>query len=417
LIQQSVTSAGIRVVSERIPGARSVCTGVWVGVGARDEPAEQAGVSHFLEHLLFKGTPQRSAQDIARSVDRLGGDMNAFTSKEYTAYYTRLPAGHLEAGIDLLGDVLSTPSLADADVESERQVILEELAMDEDTPDDRVHTLLGELLFSEHPLGRETAGERATVAAITATDVRDFFARWYRPTNLVVAAAGEIDHGDVVAFVERCFLGGDTGVAPHRTAPSEPVRDLAVMRRPGEQAHLAIGYRAFNRSHPDRDALEVLNHVVGGGMSSRLFEEIRERRGLAYSVWSAPVAYADAGAFTIYVGTSPDHLADVLELVDHELERLLSDGITDDELEIAIGYLTGSYLLAMEDASSRMGRLGGQLTVLGKLVDVDEQLARYRAVTRADVSRVAEAVLSSQRAVAVVGPTAVKAVRRLLQPV
>ncbi|MCU1344644.1 MAG: peptidase [Acidimicrobiia bacterium] len=416
MIQQSVTSTGIRVVTEAIPGARSVCTGVWVGVGSRDEPAELAGVSHFLEHLLFKGTPQRSAQDIARSVDRVGGEMNAFTTKEYTAYYTRLPAGHLEAGVELLGDVLSKPSLADADVESERQVILEELAMDEDTPDDRVHTLLGELLFSKHPLGRETAGERSTVAAITADDVREFFGRWYRPANLVVAAAGDIDHADVMAHVERSFGGGDVGVAPEREAPTAAVRDVAVMRRAGEQAHLAIGYRAFDRRHPDRDALEVLNHVVGGGMSSRLIDEIRERRGLAYSVWSSPVSYADAGAFTLYVGTSPDHLAEVVQLVDHELTRLLSDGITDDELEVAVGYLGGSYLLAMEDASSRMGRLGGQLTVLGEILDVDEQLARYRAITRADVQRVAETVLSSQRAVAVVGPTAVKAVRQLLQP-
>jgi predicted Zn-dependent peptidase len=385
-------------------------------VGSRDEPAELAGVSHFLEHLLFKGTPQRSAQDIARSVDRVGGEMNAFTTKEYTAYYTRLPAGHLEAGVELLGDVLSKPSLADSDVESERQVILEELAMDEDTPDDRVHTLLGELLFSQHPLGRETAGERSTVAAITAEDVREFFGRWYRPTNLVVAAAGEIDHAEVAALVEQSFADGDPGVAPERVAPSVPVRDVAVVRRAGEQAHLAIGYRAFDRRHPDRDALEVLNHVVGGGMSSRLFEEIRERRGLAYSVWSSPVAYADAGAFTLYVGTSPDHLPEVVDLVDHELARLLADGITDEELEIAVGYLAGSYLLAMEDASSRMGRLGGQLTVLGELVDVDEQLARYQAVTLADVTRVADAVLRGQRAVAVVGPTPVKAVRQLVQP-
>jgi predicted Zn-dependent peptidase len=414
LIQQSVTSTGIRVVTERILGARSVCTGVWVGVGSRDEPAEQAGVSHFLEHLLFKGTPQRSAQDIARSVDRVGGEMNAFTTKEYTAYYTRLPAGHLDLGVELLGDVLSKPSLADADVESERQVILEELAMDEDTPDDRVHTLLGELLFGRHPLGRETAGERATVAAITAQDVRDFFGRWYRPTNLVVAAAGEIDHREVVDGVEARFAGGDPGDAPQRSAPGDGVKDLAVMRRSGEQAHLAIGYRAFDRRHADRDALEVLNHVVGGGMSSRLFEEIRERRGLAYSVWSSPVAYADAGAFTVYVGTSPDHLPEVLRLVDGELDRLRAEGISDEELEVAVGYLAGSYLLAMEDASSRMGRLGGQLTVLGELVDVEEQLARYRAVTQADVRRVADLVLSGQRAMAIVGPTPVKTVRQLV---
>jgi predicted Zn-dependent peptidase len=384
-------------------------------VGSRDEPARLAGVSHFLEHLLFKGTPNRSAQDIARGVDRVGGEMNAFTTKEYTAYYTRLPVGHLSFGVELLGDVLTQPMLAEADVESERQVILEELAMDDDTPDDRVHTLLGELLFVEHPLGRETAGMRDTVTSIGAAEVRSFFGEWYRPANLVLACAGDIDHDEVMTLIESAFGGADAGVAPSRAAPSGESGGVSVLRRAGEQAHLALGYRAFDRLDPDREALEVLNHVLGGGMSSRLFEEIREQRGLAYSVWSAPVAYADAGALTVYVGTAPDHLGEVVGLVERELAKLPQDGITVEELEIAVGYLVGSYVLGLEDASSRMGRLGGQLTTRGELLDVDEQLDRYRAVTLDAVQRVAQRVLRGARSAAVVGPAPVKTVRAMFR--
>ena len=204
-VQTTTLPSGLRVTTERMPGARSVAAGVWVGVGARDEPAELAGVSHFLEHLLFKGSEHRSARQIAESIDRVGGDMNAFTTKEYTAYYTRLPASALSLGLDLLGDVLTAPALRDVDVESERQVILEELLMDEDSPEDRAHTLLYESLFPDHPLGRETAGVRETVTAITSADIRRFFQRWYRPATMVVAVAGGVDHDTVVAEVEQRF--------------------------------------------------------------------------------------------------------------------------------------------------------------------------------------------------------------------
>lgn len=413
MIQQSVTRSGIRVVSEDVPGARSVCSGVWVGVGSRDEPEQLAGVSHFLEHLLFKGTSRRSAQDIARSVDRVGGDMNAYTTKEYTAYYTRLPAGSTELGLALLGDVLSDPRLDDADVESERHVIAEELAMDDDTPDDKVHTLLAEALFPGHPLGRETAGHRDTVASIRATDVRDFFDHWYRPANMVVAVAGAVEHGEAVDLVEAHFTRTSVGMAPERSAPSSPLVPTMALHRSVEQSHLAIGYHTFDRHDADREALDVLNHTLGGGMSSRLFDEIRDRRGLAYSVWSGPISYADAGALTIYAGTAPEHVAEVAGLIDVELTRIRAEGITDEELEVAVGYLVGSSLLGLEDASSRMARLGGQLTVRGALIDIETQLDRYRAVSADDVVRVAERVLCGSRSVALVGPKAHKMASRL----
>lgn len=396
--------SGIRVVTERVPGARSVCTGVWVGVGARDEPAELAGVSHFLEHLVFKGSATRSAREIAEAVDRVGGDMNAFTTKEYTAYYTRLPVGQLDLSVDLLADVLTAPALRDADIEAERQVILEELHMDADTPDDRVHTLLFEALFPDHPLGRETAGDLDTVAAIAPADIRAFFEANYQPGAFVVAAAGAVDHHEVVAAVSARFES--RGAAPDldRRPPARPVRPLQVLRRPTEQVHLAMGFHAFGRDDPDREALDVLNHVLGGGMSSRLFQNIREERGLAYSVFSSPVAYADAGALTVYAGTTPARVDEVLDLIDAELQHLIVAGITDDELKVALGYLEGSFLLGLEDATSRMSRLGGSLTCLGGIRPVREQLARYRSVTHDDVARVVARLLTGVRSLAVVGP-------------
>jgi predicted Zn-dependent peptidase len=405
--------SGLTVVSEAMPGAHSVSTGVWVKVGARDEPAGLAGASHFLEHLLFKGTAERSARNIAESVDRVGGEMNAYTTKEYTAYYTRLPAGFTELSLELLGDVLTRPALRDNDVEAERHVILEELLMDDDTPDDKVHSLLFGALFPDHPLGRETAGEAATVAALTVDEIRSFFAHWYHPAAMVVAAAGAVDHDELVAGAERCFVAGDGAPAtlPERTAPGERVEPLAVLKRPTEQTHLAIGYRGLSREDPSREALDVVNHVLGGGMSSRLFDEIREKRGLAYSVYSAPSSYADAGALSVYAGTTPDHVTEVLDLVDDELDRIASDGITGNELDVAIGYLAGSYVLALEDTASRMARVGGQICVRGAVRDVDEQVERYRNVTLDDVAAVADRVLTGPRALAAVGPVA----KRLFQ--
>lgn len=403
-IRHTTLPSGIRVVTERMPAVQSASIGVWVGVGARDERNDQMGVSHFLEHLLFKGTSSRSARDIAEAVDRVGGEMNAFTAKEYTSYYCRLPSEHVDLGIELLGDVLNSPALRDADIESERQVILEELLMDEDTHEDRVHTLLFASLFPKHPLGRETAGDRKSVGSLPSDEIRRFFAEWYRPANMVVAAAGHLDHDAIVAEVKRRFSGEETRARPERHAPRLKVRPLAVLRRHTEQAHLALGFRGLARTDPDREALDAVNHVLGGGMSSRLFDEIREQRGLAYAVYSAPVSYADAGALTVYAGTAPANVHDVLDLVDGELKRLLSEGLDQDDLDVALGYLTGSYVIGLEDTASRMSRLGAQLTVLGRVRSLEEQIERYRAVTRADAARAIERVLGGERCLAVVGP-------------
>ena len=405
-IECTQLASGVRVVTERMPEAHSACVGVWVGVGARDEPEQLSGVSHFLEHLLFKGSDTRSARDIAQAVDRVGGDMNAFTAKEYTAYITRLPSRYVSLGVELLAEVLTRPSLRDDDIEAERQVILEELHMDEDTPEDRVHTLVFESLFPKHPLGRETAGSPDTVEALAATDIRSFFETHYGPPAFVVAAAGLVDHGGIVADVEARFGSARDVATSPRLPPSATTRPLAVLRRSIEQAHVSLGFRSVARNDPDREALEVLNHVLGGGMSSRLLQTIREDRGLAYAVYSAHTEFCDAGALTIYAATTPGRVDAVLDLIDEELDHLLADGITDDELEVALGYLEGSLVLGLEDSGSRMARLGGSLTVRGHVRTIDEQLARYHAVTRDDVQRVAARVLGEPRSLAVVGPMA-----------
>jgi predicted Zn-dependent peptidase len=410
-VELTTLASGLRVVTETIPGALAASAGVWVGVGSRDEPASLGGVSHFLEHLLFKGTLDRSARAIAEAIDRVGGEMNAFTTKESTAYYTRLPAPDLALGLAILGDVLTAPALRDADVESERTVILEELAADDDSPDDQAHVLTFESLFPDHPLGRETAGTRETVAAITPDDVRAFFARWYRPGTMVVAVAGPQRHDEVVAEVERRFVGAAGGERPVRNAPADSVRPLAVKRRSTEQAHVVVGFRGPDRDDPDREALDVLNHTLGGGMSSRLFEEIREQRGLAYSVFSAPSSYSDAGALSVYAGTSPAHVHEVLDLVEVELSRMVADGLTPDELAIAVGYLTGSFVLGLEDTGARMSRLGGHVTARGYVRPVAEQIERYRAVGLDDIRRVAARVLSGPRTLTAVGPVTKKSLQ------
>jgi predicted Zn-dependent peptidase len=398
--------SGLTVATEHVPGALSVATGVWVGVGSRDEPPELSGVSHFLEHLLFKGTPTRTSQEISRSVDRVGGDFNAFTSKEYTAYYCRLPARHALFGVELLGDVLIRPALRETDVDSERLVILEELAMDDDSPDDVAHRMFTSQLFADHPLGRETAGDRHTVQAINAADVRRFFESHYHAGSMVVTLAGPLDHDEALKLISSAFADvRPAGEMPVRTAPAAIGGNQSI-DDDTEQVHIVMGNRSLPRGDEDREALDVVNQVFGGGLSSRLFEEIRERRGLAYSVYSGVSAYADSGAFQMYAGTQPEHGNHVIELMRAELDRLVSDGISDDELEVAVGYLTGAFELGLEDTGARMARNGGQLITTGFVRPIDEQVARWAAVDHIAVKRTIARVLSADPILVTVGPAA-----------
>jgi len=403
---------GMRVVTETLPWARSVATGFRVGVGGRDEDAGVAGVSHFLEHLLFKGTESRSATDIAEAIESVGGEMNAHTGREDTAYYTRLPAAHLALGLDVLADVILSPAFRVNEIDAERQVILEELAMDEDSHEDRVFTLVADALYPDHPLGREVAGTRPTIEAMTRRDIVDFHARWYRPANLVVSVAGAVDHGDVVSLVEARFGHLDGGERPARTPPTRPPKPVAVVRRRSEQVHLAIGMRALSRHDPDRWALDVLDQVLGGGTASRLFRAIREERGLAYSVYTSTAEWSDGGELVVYAGTAPARFDEVRALVDAELVRFVAEGPSESEIAVAKGFLEGAALLGTESVAGTMSAIGRALLHHDRVLPVDVHVERYRAVTVGDVRRVLDRVLAGPRAVAVVGPVGAREVTR-----
>jgi len=393
-------SNGLTVATERIPGALSLSAGAWVGVGARDEPEALSGVSHFLEHLLFKGSATRSAREISQTIDRVGGDINAFTAKEYTAYYCRLPARHQELGISLLGDVLTSPALRSEDVDNERHVILEELAMDDDSPDDVAHRAFMSHLFPDHPLGWETAGSVETVKAIVANDVRSFFGEHYRAGSTVVAVSGPLDHDVALAQVAAAFESLTPGDGRVQRSDPGAATSGEIIEDDTEQVHIVLGMHGLRRNDSDREALDVVNHVFGGGLSSRLFDEIRERRGLAYSVYSGVSSYVDAGAFTIYAGTQPVHATEVMELIHDQIELLVKDGITDDELDIAKGYLTGAFELGLEDTGSRMARSAGLL--------VD-------AVQQDDTRRVIERIFSQPLTLVALGPIDGSAVPLMLR--
>jgi len=394
---------GIRVVTERMPEARSVTLGVWVAVGGRDEPDALAGASHFLEHLLFKGTPTRTARQIAEAIDAVGGEMNAFTSREHTAYYTRLPAHRVELGLDVLGDVLSDPAFRSHEVEAERQVILEEILMNLDMPEDHVHTLLAEAMFPGHPLGREVLGTRESVEAVTRDQIAEFFGHWYRPGNLVVVAAGNLSHEQIVDGLDRTLGRREGGERPVREAPQVDPNARVHLDDHTEQVHVAVGWRGVNHHDDERYALMVANQVLGGGMSSRLFQEVREERGLAYSVYSWASTYDDSGSAGIYAGTAPARAGELLEVVDDEVAKVVASGVTENELGVAKGFIEGSLVLGLEDSASRMARLGRSLMARNEIVTVDDQLARIRAVTGDDVAAVAARVYGGGRSLAVIG--------------
>lgn len=406
LVKISRLACGARIVTERVDDARSVAVGCYVGVGTRDEPAKIIGVSHFLEHLLFKGTATRSARDIAESVDATGGDMNAYTTKEFTAFYLRLPARHLDFGVDLLCDVISNPAFDDDEFASERQVILEELHLQQDEPDDLVHTLLYEQLYPKHPLGWEIAGNAATIKATTPALVRRFHRRWYAPPNLIFAAAGPIEHRDFVAAVRsRVRAAGDGVDRVQRRRPRVQTAASTITRRPSESLHLALGWPGVDYTDDDRFALAVLNQVLGAGMSSRLFQTIREERGLAYSVFSAATSYTDSGVLTVYAGTTPDASRVVLELIASIVGAVARDGVTRRELELAKSALEGATVMQLEDTGARMSRLGLSVLTRDRVVPVERYLARLRSVKQHDVQRVARRVFARAPSMAAVGPT------------
>jgi len=412
-IRRTEFGSGLRVVTERMPGVRSVALGFWVLAGSRDEPPPISGSSHFLEHLLFKGTKRRSARAIAEAFDAVGGELNAYTSKEHTTYYARVRDRDVSMAVDHLCDMLQRSVLRAPDLEAERRVILEEINVHEDTPDELVHDLFTEVLWPGHPLGRPVLGTRQSIHGASRDQVRRFYRRHYVPGNLVVVAAGSVDHD---ALLDLLRLHMDTG--PVRAEgpsaftvrqggrPPEPSGRSLVKRRKTEQAHVCLGTNGLSRHDPDRFALGVVNVALGGGMSSRLFQEVREQRGLAYSVYSYHSMYTEAGIFCAYVGTTPGRAQEVVDLVRRELHDVAADGLTAEEFERAKGHVKGALVLSQEDPSGRMSRLGKSEISHGEILTLAQTLHRVDAVTLEDARRVARRVLSQPMSLTVLGPFA-----------
>ncbi|MGQ0825964.1 MAG: M16 family metallopeptidase [Actinomycetota bacterium] len=406
-VRRAQLDSGLRVVTESLPGLRSVTIGAWVGSGARDENAQEMGASHFLEHLLFKGTETRGAREIAEAVESVGGEMNAFTTHEQTVFYVRVPDQHLVLALDILADVVWHPAFREPDIESERQVILEEIGMRDDTPDDLVHDVFARAMFPAHPLGNEVLGTDDSIKAMSRDRIARYHGAHYHPSNVVLAAAGNLAHDDVVALVTDRFPSRPDRRPDRNGATLPPAESRRVVSRPTEQAHIVVGIRAVPALDPDRYALTVVNQALGGGMASRLFQEIRETRGLAYSVYSYRAAYDDAGFLAVYAGTAPERVQETLEVIEGELDRLARDGLPHAELESAKGHLTGSLAMSLETSASRMRRIGRAELVEGEIPTLDEVVARVEAVDAHDIRRVVDRVfVDAPQTLAVVGPHA-----------
>jgi predicted Zn-dependent peptidase len=410
VIRRTVLPGGLRVISESVSGMRSVAFGVWIGVGSRDETPSLAGASHYLEHLLFKGTPRRDALTIAAEIEAVGGEINAFTSKEYTCYYARVLDEDLPLAVDVVCDMVSSSLIATPDVESERGVILEEIAMHDDDPGDAVHDAFAGLVWPSAPLGRPVLGTVESITSLSRASIAGYYRRRYRPDSLVVAAAGNLDHATLVRLVRKAFapvtVDADRPPAAPRVGGRGPgfTAGTAVVRRPTEQANLVLGVPGVDRLDDRRFALSVLNAALGGGMSSRLFQEVREKRGLAYSVYSFTSQYADTGLVGVYAGCHPNRATDVLELCREQLAMVSAGGLDRDELERGKGQMRGGVVLGLEDTGSRMSRLGKSELVYGELMTIDEILARLAAVTIDDVHAIAFDLLRGPTSLAAIGP-------------
>jgi predicted Zn-dependent peptidase len=402
--RRTTLSNGIRVITETLPTVRSVSVGCWVDTGSRDEHRAEAGCSHFLEHLLFKGTETLSARDIAEAFDAVGARSNAFTSKEYTCYWAQLRDEDLGMGVGLLAEMIQRPAFRPDEIASEAHVVLEEINMNEDDPSDVAHDQFARALWRDHVLAKPVLGTRESISAMDREVIAGYWARRYHPSTLVVAAAGHVDHDEVVALVQERFGSWQGEEATHHLAPPPIEPNVGVVRRDTEQAHLVIGGEGLTRDDDRRFAFGLVNHVLGGGMSSRLFREVREERGLAYSVYAFRMPYADSGAYGVYVGTTPHQTSQVLELIRAELQKAADDGLTAEELERGKGHMKGSLALSMEDTNSRMVRLGRHELTGVEHLSLDEAVARIEAVTLDEAHAVAKHVYGGALVLGGVGP-------------
>jgi predicted Zn-dependent peptidase len=410
-VKRTVLPSGLRVLSQSVPGFRSVTFGVWVGVGSRDEPVRLSGATHFLEHLLFKGTERRDAMEISASLDAVGGEMNAFTGKEYTCYYARVLDSDLPLAVDVICDMITSATLTEEDIESERDVIDEEIAMHADETSDHIHDLFAEQLWGQTPLGRSITGTPESVAGLTPRQVRGWYRRRYLPENIVVSVAGNVEHSDVVRLVRKAFerhwMTAEAEPSPVRREGKRRVPTyggVEVHHRDVEQAHLVLGMPGLVRNDERRYAAGVLHGIVGGGMSSRLFQEVREKRGLAYSVFTFGSAYADSGMVGVYAGCLPKKAPEVLEVVRAELANIAAGNITPDELLRGKGQMRGSVVMGLEDTGAKMTRIAKAELVYGELPTVDQILHRIDIVTLDDVATLAAELYAGDQTLTVMGP-------------
>ncbi len=406
---------GITVLTESIDSVRSVALGIWFSVGSRDETPAEAGMSHFMEHMMFKGTPTRTAAQISEAFDGIGAELNAFTSKEYTCYYSRVIDEHLPTAVEILSDMVCHASLTDDACVKEREVVIEEIARMEDTPDDRIHELFARTLWPEHPIGLSILGSRETVGSFDHAASVEFRRRHYLTGNCVVAAAGSVDH-DALVDLARTHLA-DLPVGPRSERPkaaSPSTGRLTVLEKDTEQAHICYGVTGLSAHDPDRFILTVLDNVLGGGMASRLFQEIREKKGLVYSVYSFNAHFQDTGQFAVYAGTRPSNAEEVVRLIQDEFANVLRSGLTAEEITRAKESIKGHLVLSLEHTRNRMTRLGKNAVTDGELLSVDEIVERIDAVTADDLSRVAGQVLTGDRVLAMIGPFSTSDVKHLV---
>ena len=395
---------GLRVITEPMPSLRSVAVGCWIDTGTRDENPNEAGASHFLEHLLFKGSETLSARQISERFDAMGAESNAFTSKDHTCFWARLLDEDLEEGLGILAEMLQRPAFRNHEIDAERQVVIEEINMSEDDPADVAFEEFTRAVFAGHPLESPVLGTRESIRGMTRDDIAGYWKRRYGVGSTVLALTGSVDHAAVVDLAGRVFGEWSGEDVDHEFVAPKMSPVANVVARETEQAHVVLGGEGLDRADERRWAFEVMNHVLGGGMSSRLFTTIREERGLAYTVYSFRASYADTGAWGVYAGTTPEQVGTVLDLIHTELERMVRDGITEDELDRARGAMRGGLALAMEDANSRMIRLGRDELVGAPHLSVGERLAKVEAVTLDDIRMVAESLLSGPKVIGAVGP-------------
>lgn len=417
-VRRTVLASGLRIVTEEIPTVRSAAFGIWVNVGSRDESLKVAGASHFLEHLLFKGTKRRSALEISSSIEAVGGEMNAFTSKEYTCFYARVIDKDLPLAIDVISDLITSSLGKSSDVEAERKVVLEEISMRDDDPADLVHELFAETFYGDTTLGRSILGTTKSIKSLSRSAVFNYYKKRYLPEDIVVAVAGNIRHQQVVdqiiaALSRDEFLDRTEkkfNLRPSQEFNRKPKRNVGLINRKTEQAHIVLGMPGVNRDDKRRFAMGVLSAALGGGMSSRLFQEIREKRGLAYSVYSYAQQFAGSGFLALYAGSTPSKAVEVIKIMRGVLEDVASNGLTGEELIKAQGAVSGSLVLGQEDTGSRMSRIGKSELIYGQVLSFDEILREISAVDSAAIANLASEVLGSAPSLAIVGPFAKRSI-------